>query len=440
MELHAMLRLAVTRAAALLVLGLPGCKDDPGVDDESTGATSAGTTAAVQTSTEAPASTGASTSTDDTGDTGGTSSGTGGSSTGGSSTGGSSTGETTTGGSSGLLTPGTALEIPGVHSPITLNLDGDAADDVAIGMEVAFAAIVGAAPTEPFYHPAPGALRHQLAAPDIDGDGDSDLVSAQFSTPYGVLSTVRRTDAGFADVAVADLAPCVDPLGLAVADIDGDAIGDAVIGCTLPGVMIARGLGDGLFADPMLLPLDSYPAGLRLADVVGDASLDLITFDQQSPKLVVYAGTGDLAFEFAPEQSFATEIPYNIASGDLDGDGVHDYLLSAGLEGACLPYFATADGLVPGPAASCGTYPVDMEIGDFDGDGLGDVASVEFVNSLPGALNVMRGRGDGTLDPPTVYPAGFNTWSLALGDYDGDTHLDAVVISEDLVTFYLQTP
>ena len=40
---------------------------------------------------------------------------------------------------------------------------------------------------------------------------------------------------------------------------------------------------------------------------------------------------------------------------------------------------------------------------------------------FPGALNTFRGRGDGSFDPPTVYPTGFNTWHAALGDYNGDT-------------------
>ena len=34
---------------------------------------------------------------------------------------------------------------------------------------------------------------------------------------------------------------------------------------------------------------------------------------------------------------------------------------------------------------------------------------------------------------------GFNTWYVALGDYDGDSRLDAAVVSEELLTFYYQT-
>jgi len=435
MELYGMSRLAVTRAATLAFV-LVACKSDP-MDVTSSGP-STDTGDGAESSTGGPSTGGPSTGGPSTGASSGSPETTTASSTGGASTGDTSTGDT--GGSSGLLVAGTAIEIPNVFYPITLNLDGDARDDVAIAMTNALAAIAGAAPTQPFYHPLPGAQSQILAASDIDGDGDSDVVSAQVDTLYASMKTVRRTADGFADVATADLAPCFGPLGLAVADIDGDDIADAVVGCgLLPGVMIARGVGDGVFADPMLLPLDSYPAGLLLADVLGSPALDLITFDQQNHKLLVHAGTGT-TFEFAPGQTFAAMQPFDLATGDLDGDGVPDYLLHHGLTGACQTFFGSGEGLVPGPEASCGVYPIDVHIGDFDGDGLGDVASIDFVNGLPGALNTFRGRGDGSFDPPTVYPTGFNTWHAALGDYNGDTRLDAVVISDNLVTFFLQAP
>lgn len=355
------------------------------------------------------------------------------------STGDTSTGDTTTGGS-GLLVPREPLEIPRVLQPITADLDGDSADDVVIGMMVAFAAVAGADRTDPFYHPAGDVHAHRLAVPDLDGDGDSDIVAAQLGASGTRLSSVRRTDSGFADIDVIDLAPCFNPMGLAVGDLDGDAIDDAAVGCLNPGVVIARGLGDGVFADPSLVALDGNPAGVLLADVLGDAALDLIAFDQSSAGVLVYAGTGDLAFEFAAAQTFPTPLPHVLTSGDLDGDGDDDYLALVDLPSVCMPFFAEAGGLVAGEAAPCGPYPIDAKIGDFDGDGLGDLAALQFVNGLPGALHVMRGHGDGSFAAPDIYETGFNTWSLALGDYSGDTRLDVVVVSEDLVTYFDQVP
>lgn len=69
-----------------------------------------------------------------------------------------------------------------------------------------------------------------------------------------------------------------------------------------------------------------------------------------------------------------------------------------------------------------GSYAKDMEIADFDLDGRTDLI---IVSGTPGPASVLRGRGDGTFDPPFVAVSGVST-AIAVADFNGDGHIDIV--------------
>jgi hypothetical protein len=85
-----------------------------------------------------------------------------------------------------------------------------------------------------------------------------------------------------------------------------------------------------------------------------------------------------------------------------------------------------------GPATPPGHGARLVAAGDFNGDGALDlVAAGDDVSLLPVVrhyVRVMPGRGDGTFAPPAqVVPVGTNTSDVAVGDFNGDGRLDAVV-------------
>lgn len=70
-----------------------------------------------------------------------------------------------------------------------------------------------------------------------------------------------------------------------------------------------------------------------------------------------------------------------------------------------------------------------VELGDLDGDGLLDAVSTEA--TTPGTLSVHLGLGDTLFSPGTTHPVGDRPQSCALADLDGDGQLDAFVVNED---------
>ena len=78
---------------------------------------------------------------------------------------------------------------------------------------------------------------------------------------------------------------------------------------------------------------------------------------------------------------------------------------------------------------AAGDIPVGIATGDFDGDGLADLA---FADQATGTVRVQRGTGDGSTFVSSVTPpVGGRLIGLAAGTIDGDARTDLAVVSDD---------
>src|SRR4051794_11719069 len=68
-----------------------------------------------------------------------------------------------------------------------------------------------------------------------------------------------------------------------------------------------------------------------------------------------------------------------------------------GLEGRVVPAFLTP------VSYTAGSAPVSIAVGDFNGDGRDDMATV---NSGTGTVGILMSNADGSFQPPTNYAAG----------------------------------
>lgn len=113
--------------------------------------------------------------------------------------------------------------------------------------------------------------------------------------------------------------------------------------------------------------------------------------------------------------------------GDFNGDGRLD-LAGLALPGAGV-MLATGDGTF-GPRA---TFPVaesspqDIATGDVDGDG--DLDLLVTINTTNNSLSLLRGNGDGTFQAPVNFPntSGFDSPAVITTDLDNDGRLDVVI-------------
>jgi hypothetical protein len=81
-----------------------------------------------------------------------------------------------------------------------------------------------------------------------------------------------------------------------------------------------------------------------------------------------------------------------------------------------------------------GTNSFSLAVGDFNGDGKPDLA---VANYYQGTVSVLVGNGDGSFREPVSYGTGGYPQSVAVGDFDGDGKLDIAVATGSGVSVLL---
>ena len=82
-----------------------------------------------------------------------------------------------------------------------------------------------------------------------------------------------------------------------------------------------------------------------------------------------------------------------------------------------------------------GLFPLAVVVADFNGDQQADLAianpsGTDLTCVSKGGIGIMLGKGDGTFQPMTNYPAsGFGTARLNVGNLNGDRHPDVVALN-----------
>ena len=84
-----------------------------------------------------------------------------------------------------------------------------------------------------------------------------------------------------------------------------------------------------------------------------------------------------------------------------------------------------SDGSLKPPVSyDASNFATSVAVGDFDADGKIDLAVSSYGAGINGVVSIMLGKGDGTFFPSVNYSSAPSPFSIAKGDFNGDSKLD----------------
>jgi hypothetical protein len=267
-----------------------------------------------------------------------------------------------------------------------------------------------------------------IAVGDFNGDGVPDLAVANFDNNIegapGTASILLGNGDGTFQPAQTYTVGAF-PISVVVDDFSGDGHLDLAVGylnlAQTDGVSILLGNGDGTFQTAQGYPAERGP--LAVADFNGDGNLDLVTSGGS-----VLLGNGDGTFQAARGYPAGSNSPQFVAVGDFNGDGIPDLVLTHSTypNGTVTILLGNGDGTLHlrGGSYTVGNSPTSVAVGDFNGDGHLDLAVANSSFSAPGSVSILLGNGDGTFQAAQNYAVGSDPVAVAVGDFNGDGILD----------------
>ncbi len=140
-------------------------------------------------------------------------------------------------------------------------------------------------------------------------------------------------------------------------------------------------------------------------------------------------GAGTLVQAFVAEVPIPTGTnPQSVAVGDFNGDGIPDLAVANFSSATVSVVLRNADGSVRAPAIyETGGGPQSVTVDDVNGDGFLDLV---VTNATDGTVGVLLGNGDGTFNPQVAYATGGTPTFVAVGDFNGDGVPDLAVANE----------
>ena len=210
-----------------------------------------------------------------------------------------------------------------------------------------------------------------------------------------------------------------------VGDFTNNGQEDLVVS-TPAGLTLMLGNGSGGFSSATVIPGSSTTVkGLAVGDFNHDGNLDLVaTVANVGAEVFLGDGKGDFSAPLAYAVTGAA-----IATGDFNGDGITDLAVANYANSTVSVLLGNGTGGFGAPTtySTGGTGPRAIVAADFNGDGKLDLAVANYGS---GNVGLLLGNGAGGFSAATVYSTGgSNPQSLAVADFNGDGKPDLAVVN-----------
>ncbi len=196
-----------------------------------------------------------------------------------------------------------------------------------------------------------------------------------------------------------------------LADLNGDAVLDlAYVGAS--NLEVRLGNPTETYQSPTLYG-QNFGSAVRIADITGDGSVDILTADYGSTELQIYAGAGNGTFIAQP--TVVTGSPVSgIDVGHLNADDNIDLVLTTADD--LRVFYGEDDGTIsstPGTVLPDGLSRV--RVADIDADGVEDLITRAGAN-----VEIRFSTGNESFSDPVSFACSSSILSLEVGDFNED--------------------
>lgn len=272
----------------------------------------------------------------------------------------------------------------------------------------------------------PGAI----VSSDFSGDGAADLAVALHNS-NSVLMLTNNGAGGFTPTGTTGVGN--DPRALGTGDVDADGDTD-VVSSNRDGnsvsVLVNNGTGALSLAGTTSVGADLR--GVAVADFNNDGMGDVAVSSHDTRQVAVFMSTGGGSLGAATLLSVgANRRSEGLTTGDFNGDGLIDIAAATSLnDDSWATIFSNAGGTFGGPQhfAFLGVDADSIVSSDFDLDGDLDLATA---NQDTNNVSILANSGGGAFGSPTLVSTGTNPGGLAAGDIDGDGDADLATANRD---------
>ncbi len=270
-----------------------------------------------------------------------------------------------------------------------------------------------------------------IASADFNGDGFADLAVVNLcgsTTPCngnGSISILINNGDGTFH-AGQTIATEVGTSSVTAADFNGDGhIDIAATNSSSGTVSLALGTGTGTFGAPISIRSLPNADFIRSGVFTASGRIDMVVVSTARNQIAVMVNNGGGSFG-APIAQATGANPLSLVVGDFDKDGLTDVAVLIQGNPVSQPLLSVFRGKGNGSfqvaqSANVGTAPRSIAAGDFNEDGILDVAVSEVTS---GSVKIYLGNGDGTFQTPVLFSASKNVGNIVVADFNTDGHLD----------------
>ena len=271
-----------------------------------------------------------------------------------------------------------------------------------------------------------GSVPYSLAAIDLEGDGDLDLVTGNRGN--NTISFLVNDGMGNFVLSGQQLSVGNLPEFIVAGDWDHDGDADlATVNAGDENVSLLRNNGSGIFSPNGTVSVGLNPHTLNTGDLDGDGDLELIAsnFNGNSLSVLVNDGSGNFTSGATPPVGMGPEQPQ---IGDWDGDGDRDMAVSHFSGGSVSVLENKGTGWGSFGTINTGNLTHLPGSGDLNGDG-----AIDLLAPASGSNQVYLLYNDGMGGfSSSNLPIQGGPWSVIAGDFHGDGMLDFGVVRRNV--------